>query len=318
MYCHDEGYNLQTFLSINSVLKNSNNLVFDIHIIHENPDTFLNYYEKLIHSTKINEIYLYKFNDNDNFFPNIKGKHVSVATYYRLFIENYLPKNLKSIIYLDSDVIAIKNVDKIFQKCENEILKSIFTIYVSTEMVKQSEDHDVFKNLNLVGDNYFNAGVMFIDYKKWLNQTTIKKFLNLIDIYKENIIFWDQDILNKFFDNNFLKLSDNLNFRLYEPVNFFKLNSEAILLHYSGNAKPWTIQGGYKKSSQYFLEIYREHFPDKFYFELNKSRSESLKLLIKLLINKEFLVTKFKLTYIIKSLKIILKDNNKKHVSYKN
>ena len=91
LYCHDEGYNLQTFISINSVLKNSQSSTYDIHIIHENPETFRDYYERLISSPKINEIFLYKFNDNDNFFPNISGKHVSAAT-YRLFIENYLQK----------------------------------------------------------------------------------------------------------------------------------------------------------------------------------------------------------------------------------
>ena len=78
-------------------------------------------------------------------------------------------------------------------------------------MVKLNENHDVFKNLELVGTNYFNAGVMFIDYKKWKNKTSINKFLDLIECYKEKIIFWDQDVLNKFFDNNFLKLMDNLN-----------------------------------------------------------------------------------------------------------
>ena len=77
-------------------------------------------------------------------------------------------------------------------------------------------------------------------------------FLHLINFYKDKIIFWDQDVLNKFFDNKFLELSNNLNFRVYEPVDYNQLDSEAILLHYSGNAKPWTIQGGYKRSSQFF------------------------------------------------------------------
>tara|TARA_X000000368_G_scaffold418856_1_gene420367 strand:+ start:784 stop:1782 length:999 start_codon:yes stop_codon:yes gene_type:complete len=314
LYCHDEGYNLQTFLSINSVLKNSETSIFDIHILHENPDTFSSYCEKLKTSPKINEIFLYKFKDINNFFPNIKGKHVSAATYYRLFIQNYLPDSLNSLIYLDSDVIAIKNVDKIFEKCEREILESKFTIYVSTEMVKLNENHDVFKNLELVGTNYFNAGVMFIDYKKWKNKTSINKFLDLIELYKEKIIFWDQDVLNKFFDNNFLKLSDNLNFRVYEPVDYTRLDSDAVLLHYSGNAKPWTIQGGYKRSSQFFLDNYREHYPDKFYFELNKSRLESTKLLIKLLLNNDFLSIEYKFTYFIKALEIILSGKNKQDV----
>ena len=77
-------------------------------------------------------------------------------------------------------------------------------------------------------------------------------FLDLIDLYKDRIIFWDQDVLNKYFDDNFLKLSDNLNFRVYEPVDYKKLDSEAILLHYSGNAKPWTIKVDIKSLQNIF------------------------------------------------------------------
>ena len=98
----------------------------------------------------------------------------------------------------------IKNVDEIFEeKCEKEILESKFTVSVSIEMVKLNENHDVFKNLELSGNNYFNAGVMFIDYEKWKNETSVREFLELIDLYKDKIIFWDQDVLNKFFDDNF-------------------------------------------------------------------------------------------------------------------
>ena len=48
----------------------------------------------------------------------------------------------------------------------------------------------------------------------------------------------------------------------------------------------------------------------QFYFELNKSRLESLKLLLKLLLSREFLSLDFKFIYFLKGLKIILKGSN--------
>ena len=44
------------------------------------------------------------------------------ATYYRLFLADYLPESIKNIMYIDPDIICINNYDKIFQTTF-EILK---------------------------------------------------------------------------------------------------------------------------------------------------------------------------------------------------
>ena len=41
-------------------------------------------------------------------FPNLKDVHVSEATYYRLYMDDYLPDNLSSIVYLDADVVCVE------------------------------------------------------------------------------------------------------------------------------------------------------------------------------------------------------------------
>ena len=50
-----------------------------------------------------------KFNDDFSLFPNTKKSHVSRATYYRLFLEDYFKDELDEIVYLDSDTVIIKN-----------------------------------------------------------------------------------------------------------------------------------------------------------------------------------------------------------------
>ena len=81
--------------------------------------------------------------------------------------------------------------------------KDGFYISVSTEIIKENKDHDLFVNLELEQDNYFNAGVMLIDYQRWLSFTKVNEFISLVEKYKNNIIFWDQDILNKKFDGKY-------------------------------------------------------------------------------------------------------------------
>ena len=48
---------------------------------------------------------------------NLNNSHVSEATYYRLFMDDYLPETLSKIIYLDADVVCVKNPS-------NEIIKT--------------------------------------------------------------------------------------------------------------------------------------------------------------------------------------------------
>ena len=310
LYCHDKNYNIQTFISITSILNNSQNAIFSIFIIHEEPDSFNYFKEKLNESDKIQTITLYKFKDNNYFFPNTEGKHVSKATYFRLFINNYLPHDLDSLIYIDSDVVAIKNIDDIFELNLKKLKVSKNTISACIETKKLGPDHDLFKNMQLDGNEYFNAGVMFIDYSKWKEKTSVDKFLKVLNKYSDKIIFWDQDVLNKYFDQNFEEIPEILNFRVYEPVNYEILDKEAVLLHYSGNVKPWTIQGGYKKFFKYYFNIYRELGLGKYHFVTNKPRLESLKILFKLLLSKEFFYIDKKLNYIINSIFAIYKGRS--------
>ena len=41
--------------------------------------------------------------------------HISLATYYRLFISEYLPKELKKIIYLDCDTVILKELFSLYE-----------------------------------------------------------------------------------------------------------------------------------------------------------------------------------------------------------
>ena len=43
LYCFDSGYNVQTFVSINSFIKNLKEYKFNIFIIHQNPASFNEY-----------------------------------------------------------------------------------------------------------------------------------------------------------------------------------------------------------------------------------------------------------------------------------
>ena len=53
LYCFDENYNVQAFLSIKSFIQH-NDTQININIIHKNPDTFLEYSEEIVGIKNVN------------------------------------------------------------------------------------------------------------------------------------------------------------------------------------------------------------------------------------------------------------------------
>ena len=91
------------------------------------------------------------------------------ATYYRLFLGDYLPEDIKNIMYIDPDIICINNYDKIFRTTFEILNKSEFVISARTEHFEK-ENSETTNRLELTNNKYFNAGVTFINYERWVEK----------------------------------------------------------------------------------------------------------------------------------------------------
>ena len=111
VYCFDSNYNIQALCSINSLINNSDTEI-NLHIIHDNPESFKKIFNNYSKSKFISSLNIYKFR-SDLEFPSLENSHVSEATYYRMFISSYIPKDIENIVYLDPDVICIKTSQKL-------------------------------------------------------------------------------------------------------------------------------------------------------------------------------------------------------------
>ena len=281
-------------------MKNSE---LNIYILHKEPETFNDYKDKLKKFENINKIEIYKFNKDLSHFPNLNKKHVSEATYYRLFISEFLPENLKKIIYVDSDVLCINNPEVDFENTFEDLDKFSKTIAVYPEIIKESKDHDLFSNLELQYDKYFNAGVMFINFEKWVNEVNPPDILNLVELYREKIIFWDQDILNKYFDGNFLEINNNLNFSIQSSIPVDSFINYAKLIHYAGNHKPWNIEAGCEDSSTIFFDLYQELNLGYYFFTRKSRRIKTFVSIMSDIFSLKLFKTKYPMKYMIEALK---------------
>lgn len=295
VYCLDENYNLQLLTSINSLLERTSEKI-NIFIAHDNPDSLdidlLNNNEK----ANINKYYLDLGNQQ---FPNLEKAHVSKATYFRLFISKILPNNLDFIIYIDADIVCIQDPVEQLNAVISEVKDSNFYLAARTEHLKNditNDQIDRYEILNLSSIKYFNAGVLVLDYQYWLNEEVEKKLLKILETNYKNIKYWDQDILNIYYDGNYVELNNALNydFGIYnndviEKHQIYKKNIK--LLHYNGKGKPWYLENILFDSA----EIYQKEFRklNLFYYHIVfKFNAKKLIKFIKILFQFKFLKLK--------------------------
>tara|TARA_B100001250_G_scaffold15162_1_gene13260 strand:- start:5786 stop:6691 length:906 start_codon:yes stop_codon:yes gene_type:complete len=233
LYCFDNNFNLQALNSINSIIKYSKNANLNFYIIHDSPKTFLKILDKYLPNHK-HLIEIYKFDFDSIKFPRINKAHVTKATYFRLFFQKYLPKNIEFITYVDSDIICLSDP-------ENKINELIRTIDDDNLLIGAvSDGSQVIQNINRLGiksDKYFNAGVMIINLKQWSKKIDISEIILCMEKLKDKIKWWDQDVLNVLVDGNFLELKNDFNMKVSD-INGMP-DKSVVFLHYSGKGKPW-------------------------------------------------------------------------------
>lgn len=190
-----------------------------------------------------------------NYLP-LNREYISLNTYYRLVIQDILPKTVKKIIYIDSDVIVYGNIAELWQEplqdmCVGAVLDEGGTL--------QS------RRLSLEDNNYFNAGIMIFDVEK-----IKEEFKDIFKTYFENfyknrdiITLQDQDILNITFaeKTKIIPLRWNVNTRMLDYNNLdYKYSikeAEAALqnigiIHYTDRKKPWKITCNHPLRSLYW------------------------------------------------------------------
>ena len=53
---------------------------------------------------------------------------------------------------------------------------------------------------------------MFINLKKWREDKITDALIDTMDNIKESIQYWDQDVLNSYFDGDYFEIQEKFNF----------------------------------------------------------------------------------------------------------
>lgn len=195
-------------------------------------------------------------------FPN--KRHYSLNTFSRYFIPEFKP-DIEKAVYIDCDVIVNGNIAEFYNiDLEDKALIAIPENFYrkNGEYVKEHLVPE-FENT----ENYFNAGVMLLNIKQFIENDYTKILINKTIELADKLSCPDQDIFNIVFEKNH-KLADykyNYMPDFYEKYkkvtnDVENLDNNAIVYHYTCG-KPWKNSGeGVRKSELFWNTLKKTAF----------------------------------------------------------
>ncbi|MDL2285007.1 glycosyltransferase family 8 protein [Oxalobacter sp. OttesenSCG-928-P03] len=203
--------------------------------------------------------------------------HVSIETYFRLFIPELIP-NEDKIIYLDCDIIVESS------------LSGLYAMEPGDSYILGVRDLDARRNIKRLGSRrYINAGVLLMNSKKMRDDHIIDQFVDCIINDREKLEMHDQDVIAIVLGEHLQYIPSSWNGQIARmPVKeeFSRLN-EANILHYVGHRKPWLPNKRAKFRKNYFryqrmtpfASTEQKYHIHRFFWHLSKLPSNILKLL---------------------------------------
>lgn len=287
VYCFDDNFNLQAITSIKSLLDRISKKV-NIFIIHKNTKSFNHLLSLICNHEKLSSLHSYQFDSTKVNLPPIKS-HFSEATYYRLFISQYLPKNIEFLVYLDADIISVNDPSSKLLETFSQIKADGNIIAAKIETTRE-QDNLIFNTLNLESDTKFNAGVIVIDYKAWVEQEVESNLLKILNLRFNEIFEHDQEVLNVYFDGKFTKLDEHLNYQSVGGLDrdiYSYINKNVKFLHYLGKGKPWNVDNYIYLTSNFYQKEFDKLGFQKPHLIFPKNLS-TVKKFLKLIFSSDF------------------------------
>ena len=159
--------------------------------------------------------------------------YYSKETYYRIFIPNLFPQYDK-VLYLDCDITVLGDVSELYNT-------QIHGYYVAAAQEEVMQTFEVFGNYVEQADGinrkeYFNAGILLINCRRWRNKLIAERFVDLLNRYTFRVV-QDEDYLNVLCKGNVKKISLGWNKTSYKNDDFD--DKDLKIIHWKINWRPW-------------------------------------------------------------------------------
>ncbi len=254
----DNNYIEHFCVALQSLLINNKDLAFDIYLLNEGlTEINRKSVEKIIEKF---DVHFYNKIVEEKVFSNLhkslKFKHITIHTYFRLFIPNLI--DAERVLYLDSDLVVTGSVQELFEIDFED--NYILAVSDRNGLLKNSI-HESIEVLGMLQDaKYFNAGVMVINMEKWCANKIAEKVIEFVE-NNPQIKFADQDGLNAIINGQWKELEDKYNIQhnlaiLSEKAeisnNLINEIKNKCIIHFTYIYKPWSIRCVNPFSEEYY------------------------------------------------------------------
>lgn len=263
----DDSYVQHASVLIASVCSNNDGLINFFIISDYISDQNVKHINELVYAYKNSVTFIMLDKHSLEKFPIGEGTantYVSLATYYRLLIPDLIPLEINKVIYLDCDIVVNGDLSDLWnydvsKVCLAALEEQPSLCFSGCKRLKYDQQY-----------SYFNAGVLLLNLENIRKICTFNDFTTYIREHHKDILFHDQDVLNKFFhaSKKFIPLKYNvMDACLLKKPNVSKLyihNMEdifrPIVIHYSGPIKPW-----HKECKNPYKSLYYHYLSNTFW-----------------------------------------------------
>lgn len=219
--------------------------------------------------------------DREKLIGMAPKRHYSLAAAYKILIFNLLPGTIEKIIFLDADLVVLKDLTRLWHtNTGDKVCCAVQDMSIPYIDAKRSSkdfkryapyieasvpilDYEKFKIDPLA--KYFNSGVMLINVQKWREKRVEEKIIQfLLNIQAQNE-YPDQNGLNGILFNQWGELDPRWNrishFFRYPAYNkspfskeiFNQIKFDPYIIHFVSSYKPW-YWGNYPIGAKLFFK----------------------------------------------------------------
>lgn len=214
-----------------------------------------------------------------------------LSYYARLICPYIFESSVEKILYLDADIICLKECREIFNSNLNGSIVAACrdSKYLNFKhKISNQCSSSIIPNYKELGFNgnefYFNSGVMLIDVILWKKENISVKIINILNKNKDNIILWDQYGLNIILVGLWTELEKKWNTIAHN-------STEEIVFRHFAFTKPDSLKYMYNDRKIYFKNLNNtpwKEFPFYKVVDLYYSTKKNVKVKISSLINCKF------------------------------
>jgi lipopolysaccharide biosynthesis glycosyltransferase len=180
-----------------------------------------------------------------------RPQSLPVTTYGRLLMHRLLPDKLARVLYLDGDTLVDIDVAPL---ASVPLSGRVIGAVVDVGRILVGRRQEARQRLGLGPDgDYFNAGVMLIDWPQWQSRRIGEQCLRALVDEPQRFTQKDQCALNFVCRGQWKQLDLIWN---YQPACVTYDDRDTALFHFLGGRKPW--RAGHQRHPMRFAKRYRE------------------------------------------------------------